>query len=168
MKGIAGVVLLALLLLAACSSAGGGSSLPGIAMAPGSFSSNGQQIYFTSIDTAGNQITYTGGPAIRGMMRGGYLACVSCHGPGGRGGVHVMMMDGQMDAPDIRWPALAATAAKDQGLPAGQVTYTLALFRQAIVEGKDAAGEALKTDMPRWQMSDRDLVDLATYLQSLP
>ena len=168
MKRTLGVLVLASLLLAACSVVGSGSTLPGIAMAPGSFSSNGEQIYFTSIDTPGNQITYTGGPAIGGMMRGGYLACVSCHGPGGRGGVHVMMMGGQMDAPDIRWPSLAATAAKDEGLPSGQVTYTLTLFRQAVIQGKDAAGEALKTDMPRWQMSDQDLADLATYLQSLP
>jgi cytochrome c oxidase subunit II len=167
MKRYVSAALLAVLLLSACGSPGGGSNQPGTAWAPGSFGSNGEQIYFTSIDSHGNRIAYTGGPALGGMMMGGYLACASCHGPDGRGGVHVMHME-TMDAPDIRWPALAAMAAKDRGLPGGQGNYDLATFRQAVVEGQDAAGQSLDDDMPRWQMDDQDLADLAAYLQLLP
>jgi cytochrome c553 len=167
MKRYVAVLLFGALLLAACGTSAGGATRPGTAFAPGSFSSNGEQIYFTSIDTSGHQIAYTGGPAMGGMMSGGYLACVSCHGPNGRGGVHQMGMQ-TMDAPDIRWSALITMEAQDKGLPAGQGSYDLALFRQAVVDGKDAAGDALSNDMPRWQMNDQDLSDLATYLQSLP
>jgi hypothetical protein len=167
MKRVIGILLLGSLLLAACTTPLGGSNRPGTAFAPGSFGSNGEQIYFTSIDTSGNRIAYTGGPVMGGMMTGGYLACVSCHGPNARGGVHQMGME-TMDAPDIRWPALITMEAQDKGLPAGQGSYDLALFRQAVVDGRDAAGDPLSNDMPRWKMNDQDLSDLAGYLQSLP
>jgi hypothetical protein len=167
MKRIIGVLLLGSLVLVACGTSPGGASRPGTAFAPGSFSSNGEQIYFTSIDTNGEQIPYTGGPLMGGMMSGGYLACVSCHGPNGHGGVHQMGMQ-TMDAPDIRWSALITMEAEDTGVPAEQGTYDLALFRQAVVDGKDAAGDTLSNDMPRWQMNDQDLSDLADYLKSLP
>jgi cytochrome c oxidase subunit 2 len=167
MKGYVGGLFLVSLFLAACTSPLGGSNRPGTSWAPGSFGSNGEQIYFTSIDERGNQIPYTGGPDLGGMMMGGYLACASCHGPDARGGVHVMHMQ-TMDAPDIRWSALITMEAEDKGLPPGQGSYDLALFRQAVVEGQDAAGESLSNDMPRWKMDDQDLADLAGYLQSLP
>ena len=167
MKAYVGLVLFASMLLVACGTSSGGGSRPGTAFAPGSFSSDGEQIYFTSVDTSGHRIAYTGGPAMGGMMTGGYLACVSCHGPDARGGVHQMGMQ-TMDAPDIRWSALITMEAEDKGLPSGQGSYDLALFRQAVVDGKDAAGDTLSNDMPRWQMNDTDLSDLANYLKSLP
>jgi len=167
MKRYIGVLLLGSLLLAACTTPLGGSSRPGTAWAPGSFSSNGEQIYFASIDERGNQIAYTGGPSMGGMMSGGYLACVSCHGPNARGGVHTMGMQ-TMDAPDIRWSALAAMEAEEEGLPPGQGSYDLETFRLAVVEGQHPDGDSLSNDMPRWKMDDQDLADLASYLQSLP
>jgi mono/diheme cytochrome c family protein len=57
---------------------------------------------------------------------------------------------------------------KDEEARSGQGSYDLALFRQAVVEGRDAAGDPLSNDMPRWKMDDQDLADLADYLQSLP
>ena len=166
MKKHTGILLSGLLLLAACASRLGGSNNPGTTWAPGAFNSTGEQIYFTAVDGRGNRIPYTGGPDIRGMMMGGYLTCASCHGPNARGGVHVMHMQ-TMDAPDIRWPALITMDAKDRGLPPGQGSYDLATFRQAVVEGKDPAGDGLSNDMPRWRMDDQDLAELAAYLQSL-
>lgn len=73
----------------------------------GTFRSNGERIYFTSTSERGTAITYTGGPAAGGWMTmGGQLACVSCHGPDGRGGKHSMGMTQVMDAKDIRWKVL--------------------------------------------------------------
>jgi mono/diheme cytochrome c family protein len=43
----------------------------------------------------------------------------------------------------------------------------LAAFRRAVVEGRRADGAALGDLMPRWLLSDRELADLAAYLQSL-
>lgn len=36
----------------------------------------------------------------------------------------------------------------------------------AVVEGLHPGGEPLNDEMPRWEMSDDDLADLAEYLQS--
>ena len=125
---------------------------------------NGERIYFTSISNRGDTITYTGGPNFGGMMMGAYLTCVSCHGPGGRGGVHMMPMMQLMNAPDIRYWALN-TMSDMQGK---NRDYNLSDFKMEVEEGKDVNSEPLKPDMPRWQMSDADLQDVFAFLKSLP
>jgi len=65
----------------------------GTAWGTGVFLSNGERVYFTATSERGTEITYTGGPASTDwMMMGGRLACVSCHGPYGRGVRHSMGM----------------------------------------------------------------------------
>jgi len=136
-----------------------------------SFASRGERIYFTATNEQGGAIRYTGGPAFGGMMMQPRLACVSCHGTDGRGGVHFMHMQ-VMDAPDIRYEELSAEMEEhgdsEEGLDHSQGEYNLALFRQAVVEGKHPGGSALSADMPRWEMSDEDLAALFEYLKSLP
>ena len=128
----------------------------GTAWGVGAFRSNGERIYFTATSERGTQITYTGGPASSGwMMGGGRLACASCHGPNGRGGVHSMGMMQVMDAKDIRWSAL-------------QSEFDAEKFRLAVVKGQDPDGTQLKPDMPRWNIGDDDLADLIAYLKTLP
>lgn len=153
---------------------GSGMMDGGTAWGDGAFASNGERIYFTGTSERSGDIDYSGGPDAGMMMMGGQLSCASCHGPSARGGRHQMHME-TMDAPNIRWDALAAHEADEvdgheEG--AGDHTeaegdYTLATFRLAVVEGKHPSGEPLSEDMPRWQMSDADLRDLAAYLQSL-
>jgi hypothetical protein len=46
--------------------------------------------------------------------------------------------------------------------------YDRDMFRQAVADGKHPDGEALSTDMPRWEINDQDLADLFEYLKSLP
>jgi cytochrome c oxidase subunit 2 len=103
------------------------------------------------------EITYTGGPTSSGWMMGsgGELACASCHGPDGRGGVHSTGMMQQMDAKDIRWKTLEGE-------------FDTKKFRLAVEEGKDPDGTQLSTDMPRWNISDGDITDLIDYLKTLP
>ena len=121
----------------------------------GSFRSNGERIYFTSTSERGTAITYAGGPASSGwMMMGGQLACVSCHGPDGRGGRHSMGMMQVMDAKDIRWKVL-------------QPEFDAEKFRLAVVKGQDPDGTQLKQDMPRWTIGKADLADLITFLKTL-
>jgi hypothetical protein len=137
-----------------------------------SFTSNGEQIYFTAINDQGQRIRYTGGPNFRGMMMGAgaYLACASCHGADGRGGIHTMHME-VMDAPDIRFSALSSEGdehAGDESHGDEHAGYDLDAFRLAVVEGKHPDGEALNRDMPRWRISDEDLADLFEYLKTLP
>jgi hypothetical protein len=103
------------------------------------------------------------------MMMGGNLACTSCHGPDGQGGLHTMHMD-VMDAPDIRWSALAGDGHDDEagdghGDHSGE--YDLETFRKAVVDGEHPDGERLSRDMPRWQMSEDSLEALRDYLITL-
>ncbi len=133
------------------------------------FASNGERIYLTATNEAGEYILYEGGPGSGGMMMGGYLTCATCHGADGRGGVHTMHMQ-VMEAPDIRYQALSGDS---DGHGEGDhdhehADYTLGDFRRAVVEGEHPDGEPLSWDMPRWQMRDRDLADLLAHLKTLP
>jgi len=128
----------------------------GTAWGTGAFRSNGERIYFTATSDRGTEITYTGGPISSGwMMMGGRLACVSCHGPDGRGGRHSMGMMQVMDSKDIRWSVL-------------QPEFDAEKFKLAVVKGQDPDGTLLKPDMPRWNISDDDLADLIAFLKTLP
>jgi len=128
------------------------------------YTSNGDRIYFTAINDQGEYISYTGGPAYGGMM-GGRLACVSCHGEDGRGGLHWMHMQ-LMDAPDIRYSALIDDHDEDNEEVLME-DYNLDTFRNAVVLGQHPDGDSLSHDMPRWQMSDEDLTDLYEILKTL-
>lgn len=135
----------------------------------GAFDSNGERIYFTATSSRDTRITYSGGPDYDMMMGGGYLACASCHGPDARGGLHAMMGMAVMDAPDIRWESLAGEAGEGHGEEEGhnEGEFDLEQFRLAVVEGKHPDGEPLSEDMPRWNITDEDLEDLAEYLMTL-
>lgn len=132
------------------------------------FGSNGERIYFTATNERGEYIQYTGGPAFGGMM-GGSLSCVSCHGEDGRGGRHVMHMD-VMDAPDIRFKTLLEESEHqaDEQEDAHGEEYDLETFRNAVILGQHPDGDALSRDMPRWDISEDDLIDLFEYLKTLP
>lgn len=151
----------------------GPGMVSGSAWGDGAFESNGERIYFTGTSERSGAIDYSGGPDTGGMMMGGRLSCASCHGPNARGGVHTMHGE-TMSAPNIRWDALAGhggedddhgTADDDHGEESEG--YTLETFRMAVVEGQHPDGMPLSEEMPRWQMNDADLRDLAAYLQSL-
>jgi len=144
------------LLLAACASRPQSVGSNGTAWGTGAFSTNGEQIYFTGTSNRGTAITYSGGPVSnRWMMGGGQLACASCHGPDGKGGVHTMGMMQTMDAKDIRWSVL-------------QSEFDSEKFRLAVTEGQDPDGTQLNSDMPRWNIGIDDLADLIAYLKTLP
>ena len=149
-----------------------GSDRIGTAWAPGAFSSNGERIYFSSSIERGERITYTGGPNTGMMMTGGALACASCHGTNARGGKHVMHME-VMDSPDIRWTKLEHeeeeehAGDKNEKHSEEHLGYGMEDFRLAVIEGKHPDGKSLKQDMPRWNIGEEDLVDLANYLKSL-
>ena len=150
------VAILASLFLAACGSRSQPDTSPGTAWGTGAFSTNGERIFFTATSDRGTAITYTGGPVSNSwMMGGGQLACASCHGTDGKGGVHNMGMMQTMDAKDIRWSVL-------------QSEFDSEKFRLAVTEGQDPDGTQLNSDMPRWNIGIDDLADLIAYLKTLP
>ena len=137
--------------------------------------SNGELIYFQAANERGERITYRGGSAFLGpgMMMDTSLSCASCHGQNARGGVHMMHMQ-VMDAPDIRWSVLAGETEgehddevehRDEHAES-HAGYGLDDFRMAVVEGKHPNGGSLSAEMPRWNISDGDLEDLAEFLKS--
>ncbi len=157
------VVLLAGLLVAAC----GNTNRFGTAWGDEAFRSNGERIYFTATSERGTEIDYSGGPNPGGMMMGGRLSCASCHGTDARGGVHMMHMQ-VMDAPNIRWEALAEHGGEphEEEDETDEARYDFETFRTAVTEGLHPNGELLSDDMPIWEISEADLADLAEYLQS--
>lgn len=143
---------------------GPGMGMGGTVWMPGSFESNGEQIYFTGVNEDGQRIDYSGGTDT-GMMMDNALSCASCHGADARGGEHFMHMQ-TMDAPDIRWDALLHEEEEEhEGDEHGE--YDFDSFKMAVVGGKHPDGDDLSEEMPRWQISDADLQDLADYLMSL-
>lgn len=131
-----------------------------------SFDSNGERIYFTAESASGERITNSGGAF---MMRG-RVACVNCHGPGGEGGRVSMMMWG-FNAPNITWNTLTQQEGHDEEPAGGEheehPPYTEETLKRAITEGTDPAGEPLKSEMPRWRMSEEDLNDLLDFMKTL-
>jgi mono/diheme cytochrome c family protein len=164
------VIIGCTIVLLACDRQAPSGQQGGTAWAVGSFGSNGERIYFTATDTSGQSIGYSGGPSMGMMMGGGRLACVSCHGPGGHGGTHIMQMR-SMTAPDVRWSALSGM--HEGGHESGESHeqshqgYDLEAFRRAVVKGEHPDGDKLKQDMPRWDMNETDLQDLMSYLKTL-
>ena len=121
------------------------------------FRGNGERIYYTATSSSGDPIGFVGGPHWLHMHGG---SCVSCHGPGGRGGIQIPMTS--QVAPDIRYSTLTSEKHDEEHPP-----YTKALIKRAITDGLDPAGEPLHWTMPRWRMSDADLNDLVEYLNTL-
>jgi mono/diheme cytochrome c family protein len=105
---------------------------------------NGKSIFLTGRDIDGVQITARP-PAL-------YPRCAACHGTNGAGG---KKLPGGAVSADLRHSALVT----QQKHP-----YTVALLERAISTGIDNDGERLNRVMPRWQLSKRDLHDVAQYV----
>lgn len=127
----------------------------------GSFASNGEQIFFTGTSSRGTIFT-TEGPFWFQMHGGG---CATCHGPNGHGGRVAMM--GSFTAPNITYKVLTGEEESEENHEEGHEAYTDAQIKQAITRGIEPDGGELSQNMPRWQMSDKDLDDVIEYLKTL-
>jgi mono/diheme cytochrome c family protein len=108
---------------------------------------NGRAIFLTGKDLDGVQIA-AAQPPLRPY-------CAACHGANGAGGVH---LPGGAVSADLRHAALVTR----QRHP-----YTLGLLERAISTGIDNDGKPLDPVMPRWQLTTRDLHDVASYVLTL-
>jgi len=114
------------------------------AITPYSPIANGHAIFQTGRDLNGVHINAKP-PAL-------FPACAMCHGASGAGG---KKLPGGAVSADLRHAALVT----HQKHP-----YTLALLERAISTGIDNDGQRLSPVMPRWQLSKRDLHDVAEYV----
>jgi mono/diheme cytochrome c family protein len=90
------------------------------------------------------------------MMR---TTCANCHGSQGHGGRVTVMMQ-TFEVPNITWAELTEEHMDHP-------PYTEETLKQAITQGIEPNGESLEYPMPRWQMSDRDLNDLVSFMKTL-
>ena len=84
------------------------------------------------------------------------LPCIQCHGVDGRG-IGVV-------SPDINWDVLVAPDGHEHPLRR-HGAFDEASLAKAIVAGVDPAGNEFEATMPRYTMSDADIVDLISYLK---
>lgn len=138
-----------------------------IAVAPswvaGSFSSNGQRIYYTGTDANGPIPRSVAGGGFMGTGMMGGVACVGCHGEDGRGG-RIGMMSGTVDVPDIRYSTLTSERSEEGTIVPAWTDVDIA---RAIRDGIEPDGQPLKAPMPRWDMTDADVTDVIAYLKEL-
>ncbi len=128
----------------------------------GTYTSNGERIYYLGIDSDGNRVKFRGGPHWFNAMGG---SCVNCHGPDGRGGYPVMM--GTKVPSDIRYNALSS-GEHDHGEPGEEaVAYSDQDIRRAITEGLEPDGNRLDPTMPKFALEPEDLEDLLQFLKTL-
>lgn len=116
------------------------------------------------------------GVALRGELRNGAqlkgadAACVQCHRRSGLGGGEGQKSIRPITGRQLFAQATASTTERAGWLSAGaqaRPPYTVATLAQALREGVDPAGRTLDELMPRFDMSDADVEQLATYLQAL-
>jgi hypothetical protein len=80
------------------------------------------------------------------------------------------MMMWSFNVPDITWDNL--TEEQHHEAEGGEEheehpPYTEETLKSAITRGINPAGEPLNEEMPRWQMSGRDLDDLVGFIKTL-
>jgi cytochrome c oxidase subunit 2 len=128
-----------------------------------SFSSLGEQIYFTGVGDSGNRISFSYGPMWL-RMHGG--SCVSCHGTDGKGSLPIMMSD--EEAPSITWHALTEEEhEEDEHEEEEHPPYEEETVKRAIRDGLNPAGEEIDFIMPRWQMNEKELNSQIEFLKEL-
>ena len=97
------------------------------------------------------------------------ITCANCHGADGKGG-RVNMMMWSFETPDITWEHLTSEEHDENGTDEEDhehPPYTEETVKRAITGGVDPAGEPLDEEMPRWNMSEKDLDDLISFLKTL-
>lgn len=117
----------------------------------------GRRIYREGILTSGQPLT--------GLVQGdvtvtaAQVTCLNCHQQSGFGST-----EGSTVVPPVTGPALYR--AKETG-PRKRPPYSAATLARVIREGLDAAGQRLDPLMPRYNLSDKDVEVLGSYLKTL-
>lgn len=122
------------------------------------FSSNGEQIYYTGRSQTGTAISYQGG-TMHAQMHS--TSCASCHGEDRQG--QRLYPRFWVVAPSLTRQALFEEHDDGHG---DHERYDKNSLKLAISQGLDPAGDTLNTSMPRWQISDADMDDLISFLVS--
>jgi len=121
----------------------------------------GKQIYLQGTSASGSPITANLGEDPN-RVPGAAFPCANCHGRNGQG-----KPEGGTVPSDIRWTSLAKPYELTLSSGRKRGPYTEHLVKRAITLGFDSSNNALSAAMPRFQMSQSDLVDLLAYMKIL-
>jgi mono/diheme cytochrome c family protein len=116
------------------------------------FSSNGERIFYTGVNSKGEAIINS-----HGMQGAG---CAMCHGADAKG------MGMMMNVPSLRWESLSDPEGHVHPGGRKHPPYTEPSFKVCVLAGVDPGGNQLSGMMPRWQMSNEDLDNLTAYLKT--
>jgi hypothetical protein len=140
----------------------------------------GRRLYWSGIGADGQPIKgITQGDV---EISGRQFSCVNCHRPSGLG-----TSEGGNFVPPVTGPILFSRSRADRNRmfkemyqeaqpaefwarvrqPRVRPAYDAALLGRALREGKDASGRSFDTIMPRYDLSDRDVGNLAAFLRGL-
>jgi len=110
----------------------------------------------------------TGAPITALVSRGStpiaasFLPCVGCHGDDGKG-----RPEGGVIPPDITWQTLTASYGHDHAYGRSHPAFDDASLARAIATGVDPADNSLDMAMPRYTMSEADMLDLIAYIKRI-
>jgi ABC-type branched-subunit amino acid transport system substrate-binding protein len=117
----------------------------------------GKQIYSRGTSASGEAIVASLGEASL-EVPANVMACANCHGAYGHG-----KSEGGIRPSNLTWESLTTPSTANRIHP----PYTQASLEVAITQGKDPAGNKLRSAMPRFQIGTGDLADLIAYLKQL-
>ena len=124
------------------------------------FVSNGERIYFTGRNEAGESINYQGG-GMHGQMH--YSRCVDCHGENREGGKRMYPRFWVVAPPLTKHALFDDHESSDHGK---HEAYTRESLSEAIRRGVSPDGHLLDDAMPRWNVKKQDMDDLVEYLSN--
>ncbi len=121
-------------------------------------SGSGRVLYASGASLAGREIraTILGGMRVPGKTH----PCAQCHGASGAGA-----REAGATVPNVRWHRLTSAHGVSDSRGRRRPAYTEESFARALRDGVDPTGRAFSPAMPRYEIEDRDLADLISYLR---
>jgi ABC-type branched-subunit amino acid transport system substrate-binding protein len=116
----------------------------------------GKAIYQQGVSAGGGAIVALAGAV---EVPASTLSCAGCHGAQGQG-----KTEAGITAGSLTWDSLLNPEGHRHPNGRRHKAFDEASLRRAITSGVDASGNVLAPIMPRYRMSETDLVDLISYL----
>ena len=119
----------------------------------------GKALYFRGESSSGKEITAMLGDF---DVPASTLNCAGCHGLRGEG-----KTEGGVTAGNLTWTNLVKAYGHTHPSGRKHGAFDEMLFKRAVVQGVDPAGNELAKAMPRYQMPAEDIADLIAYLKRI-
>jgi ABC-type branched-subunit amino acid transport system substrate-binding protein len=121
----------------------------------------GRIIYHEGKSSSGTPITVLvsrGGTPISASL----LPCSGCHGKDGKG-----RPEGGVKPSDITWKTLTASYGHEHDYGRSHPAYDEMSLARSVIIGRDPADNELDMAMPRYSLSESDIMDLVAYIKKI-